>query len=120
MWLSVVKNKLSNNNLRQYLRQPGFTCSACRPFSKTKERVQKFKETGDSQFQNKRDKVCFQHMDILRICSEEQLQIQYYVIKHLILLKIQNMMDINADWLQWFMTFLIKKLLVVSLKIKIC
>ena len=61
MWLSVVKNKLSNNNLRQYLRQPGFTCSACRSFSKSKERVQKFKETGDSQFQNELDKVCFQH-----------------------------------------------------------
>ena len=32
------------------------------------------------------------------------------MIKHLILLKIRNMMDINADLLQWFMTFLIKKL----------
>ena len=33
----------------------------------------------------------------------------YYVIKHLILLKIQNMMDINVDLLQWSITFLIKK-----------
>ena len=30
-----------------YLRQPGFTFSACRPFTKNKERIQKFKETGD-------------------------------------------------------------------------
>ena len=30
-----------------HLRQPGFTCSACGPFTKTKERIQKFKETGD-------------------------------------------------------------------------
>ena len=27
---------------------------------------------------------------------------KYYVIKHLILLKIQNMIDINVDLLQWF------------------
>ena len=45
------------------LRQPGFTCSACRPFTKNKERIQKFKETRDSRYiyQNELDKVCFQH-----------------------------------------------------------
>ena len=31
-----------------YLRQPQFTYSACGPFTKNKERIQKFKETGDS------------------------------------------------------------------------
>ena len=41
-------------------------------------------------------------------------------IKHFILLKIQNMMDINVDLLQWFIIFLIKKiLLVVVLRMKI-
>ena len=30
------------------LRQPGFTYSACGPFTKNKDRIQKFKETGDS------------------------------------------------------------------------
>ena len=42
-------------------------------------------------------------------------------IKHFILLKIQNMMDINVDLLQWFIIFLIKKkkLLVVALRMKI-
>ena len=30
-----------------------------------------------------------------------QLPIKYYVIKHLILLKIQIMMNINVDFLQW-------------------
>ena len=41
-----------------HLRQPGFTYSA-----KNKERIQKFKETGDSRYiyQNKLDKACFQH-----------------------------------------------------------
>ena len=45
------------------LRQPGFTYSACRPFRKNKERIQKFKETRDSRYiyQNELDKACFQH-----------------------------------------------------------
>ena len=46
-----------------YLRQPGFTYSACRSFTKNKERIQKIKETGDSRYsyQNELDKACFQH-----------------------------------------------------------
>ena len=31
-----------------HLKQPGFTCSVCGPFTKSKERIQKFKETGDT------------------------------------------------------------------------
>ena len=47
----------------KHLRQPGFIYSACGPFTKNKERIHKFKETGDSRYiyQNKLDKVCFQH-----------------------------------------------------------
>ena len=48
-------------------------------------------------------------MEILHIETEEQLLIKYYAIKHLILLKIQNMMDINVYLLQWFINFLMKK-----------
>ena len=46
-----------------HLRQPGFTCSACRPFTKKKERIQKFKQTRDSRYiyKNELDKACFQH-----------------------------------------------------------
>ena len=49
-----------------HLRQPGFTCSACGPFTKNKERIKKFKETGDSRYiyQNKLDKTCFHHYDM--------------------------------------------------------
>ena len=45
------------------LKQPGFTYSACRPFTKNKERIQKFKETGDTSYiyKNELDKACFQH-----------------------------------------------------------
>ena len=35
---------------KMYLRQTGFTYSACEPFAKNKEPIQKFKETGDSQY----------------------------------------------------------------------
>ena len=31
-----------------HIRQPGFTYSSCGPFTKTKERIQKFKEPVDS------------------------------------------------------------------------
>ena len=45
------------------LKQPGFTYSACGPFAKNKERIQKFKEIGDTNctYKNKLDKACFQH-----------------------------------------------------------
>ena len=33
-----------------HLKQPGFTYSACEPLTKNKERIQKFKETGDSRY----------------------------------------------------------------------
>ena len=46
-----------------HLRQPGFTYSACGPFTKTKERIQKSKQTGDSRcvYKNELHKACFQH-----------------------------------------------------------
>ena len=46
-----------------YLEQLGFTYSACGPFTKNKERIQKFKETGDTNYisKNELDKTCFQH-----------------------------------------------------------
>ena len=46
-----------------HLKQPGFTYSACGRFTKYKERIQKFKETGDTSYvyKNELDKACFQH-----------------------------------------------------------
>ena len=46
-----------------HLKQPGFTYSACEPFTKNKERIQKFKETGNTSYiyKNELDKACFQH-----------------------------------------------------------
>ena len=33
-----------------HLKQPGCSYSACGPFTKDKERIQKFKETGDTSY----------------------------------------------------------------------
>ena len=48
---------------KMHLKQPRFIYSACGPFTKNKERIQKFKETGDTSYiyKNELDKACFQH-----------------------------------------------------------
>ena len=49
--------------LEMYLRQPQFTYSACGPFTKYKQRIQKFMQTGDTNYiyKNELDKACFAH-----------------------------------------------------------
>ena len=49
--------------LEMHLKQPGYTYSACGRFTKKKERIQKFKETGGRGYIYKieLDKACFQH-----------------------------------------------------------
>ena len=69
--LKYKMNKIINKFLlagdkfmpEMHLTQPGFTYSACGPFTKKKERIKKIKETGDSKYiyQKELDKVCFQH-----------------------------------------------------------
>ena len=46
-----------------HLKQPGFTYSACDPFTKNKEKTEKFMRTGNTDFiyKNELDKACFQH-----------------------------------------------------------
>ena len=46
-----------------HLRQPQFVYSACGPFTRRKERIKKFKQTGDTRYiyRNDLDKACFQH-----------------------------------------------------------
>ena len=57
-----------------HLRQPGFTDSACGPFTKNKEGIQKFKETGDTSYiyKNELDRACFQHDMLLKILKIQQ------------------------------------------------
>ena len=46
-----------------HLKKPGFTYSACDPFTRNKERIENFMETENTDFiyKNKLDKVCFEH-----------------------------------------------------------
>ena len=46
-----------------HLKQPGFTYSACGPFSKHRERIKKFRETANLKhlYRNELDKACFTH-----------------------------------------------------------
>ena len=61
-----------------HLKQLVFTYSTCGPFTRNKERFQKFNETGDTSYiyKNELDKGCFQHdmlMEILKISSDNVL-----------------------------------------------
>ena len=46
-----------------HLKQPGFTYSACGQFTRNKERIEKFMQTGNTDFIYKSEvnKACFQH-----------------------------------------------------------
>ena len=95
------------------LRPPKLTYSACRPFAKNKECMQKFKETGYSEYiyQIKLEKNCFQ--DTMSYGEFEDLPRRTAAGKILHckvfnIAKTQNIMDINADLLQWFINLLIQ------------
>ena len=47
-----------------HLKQPGFTYRVCGPFTKNKERIEKFMQTGNTYFiyRNELDKACFQQI----------------------------------------------------------
>ena len=64
----IINNFLLAGNKfmpEMHLRQHGFTYSACGPFTKNKERIRKFKVTGNSRYIYKieLDKTCF-HYDM--------------------------------------------------------
>ena len=65
--MHIKMNKIINKFLlagdkfmpEMHLRQPGFAYSACGPFTKNKESIQKFKETGN--------KAIFVKMNFIRL-----------------------------------------------------
>ena len=84
--MNEIVNKLLLGGYRfmpeMHLIQPGFTFSACGSFTKNKERMQKSKEKGNSQYiyQDELDKACFQHdlpygdfIDITRRTSSDKV-----------------------------------------------
>ena len=103
-----------------HLKQPGFTYSACEPFTKNKERIQKFKETGVTSYiyKNELDKACFQHdmaygdfKDLARrAASDKVLRDKAFNIA-----KNPDMMGIKEDLLIWFIHFMITSRKVVVL-----
>ena len=58
--LLLVGDKFMNE---MHLKQSGFTYSTYGPFTKNKKRIEKFMQTGNTNFiyKNKLDKACFQH-----------------------------------------------------------
>ena len=103
-------NEIVNNFLlagdkfmpEMHLRQPGFTYSACGPFTKNKETIETFNEMRDSQniYQNELDKGNFQHdmtygysKDLATKTGSDKILSD----KAFNIAKIRNMMDINAD-----------------------
>ena len=83
-----------------HLKQPGFTYSA--PFTKNKERIETFVQTGNTDFiyKNELDKACFQHdmaygklKDLIKRTQSDKV----LKIKHLKLLIIQITMVIKED-----------------------
>ena len=48
---------------QMHLKQSGFSYSACGPITKNKERIEKFMQTGNTDYiyRNELDKACFQH-----------------------------------------------------------
>ena len=80
------------------------------PFARSEGRIPKFKETRDGRYihQNELNKTCFQ-ADMaygdFKDYLDNQLLIKYYVIRHLILLKVQIMINIKAVLLSWLISF---------------
>ena len=107
-----------------HLRQPGFTHSTCGLFTKSRERIQKFKETGSSRniYQHILYRAFLQHdmayrgyKDLTkRTASDKILHDKSFDID-------QNPKydDINVELLQWLINFVIKNFFIVVLKMRI-
>ena len=61
-----------------HLKEPGFTYSACGPFTKNKERIEKCMQTENLFYKNELDKACVQHdmtngktKDLVKITQSE-------------------------------------------------
>ena len=74
----------------------------CESFAINKEIIKKIKQTRDSRYiyQSELDRACFQH-DVVygdaKSLNERRITDKYCVINHLVVLKIQNLMDANVD-----------------------
>ena len=86
------------------IRQPRFTYSACRPFPKNKERIQKVEETKNSKYIYQKGMAYTGFKDLHRKTASDKVSHDQAFSTA----KTLNMMDINVDLLQCFINFLIK------------
>ena len=86
-----------------HLKQPGFTYSACGPFTKNNKRIEKFMKTRNTDFiyKNELDRACFQHdmaygksKDLEKRTQSDKVLRE---LKHLKLQNILSMMVIKED-----------------------
>ena len=98
-----------------HLKQPGFTYSACGPFTKNKERIGKFMKTGktDFKYKNELDRACFQH-DVVYGRSKD-LAKRAQPGKVLRDKAFKTASDPKYDGYRWFTSFLIQNLAEVVL-----
>ena len=104
---------------------PGFNYSACRPCTKNKQNKAytnlKKQEIHEIFIKTIWTKLAFSMarlIEIFKTYLKEQPLLEYCIIKNLLLLKIQNMMNVNIELLQWFIHFLLKGLLMVLLHVR--
>ena len=65
-----------------HLRQPRFTYRTCRRFTKHRQKIQKFRGTGNSKhiYKSELDKACFAHDLAKKTISEKILKVKAYEI----------------------------------------
>ena len=114
----INKCLLSGNKFmpKTHLKQPEFVYSACGPSTKNKERIQKFKEPGDTKYiyRNESVKACFQqdmaYRDFRRTVSDKILKDEAFSTA-----KNTKYNRYQKGLILWFMNCLIKRLLVEEL-----
>ena len=97
-----------------HLKQPEFTCSACGPLTKHRERIQKFRGTGNVKhlYRNKLDKACFAHDEAYsdskglakKTISDKILKNRAYAIA-----RNHGYDEYQRALPTWFISFLIRK-----------
>ena len=87
---------------KMHLKQPGFNYNVCGPFTKNKERIERFMQTGNTDliYKNELDKACFQH-DMAygksKGLTKRTQPDKFWKDKSFKITSIQNMMVIKQD-----------------------
>ena len=83
-----------------HLRQPKCTYSACGPFTKHREKIQKYREVGDLKhnYKTQLDKACFDHGAVYSDSKDlAKITISSKILKDKVYKIVINTVDINED-----------------------